>query len=105
MHTSALIASYTGVLLERPEVRTQVLDHDGTSVPVLCVHLELENALHNHVHAQQYFPAGHHAQCHAAAHRLKKGQRITIDMPLISHEIKGVAAHIHTHKDPTPCPA
>jgi hypothetical protein len=24
-----------------------------------------------------------------------------VEMPLISHVIKGVAAHIHTHKDPS----
>ena len=104
---SAPLAEYTGTLLHKAEARTAMLDHDGHAVPVLCLDIELDNPLHTHMHVEQPFPAGHHAQAHAAAHRLVKGTRVTVQAPLIGLRlVASNTSHIHTH--PTPeasCPA
>lgn len=100
MHTSAQTqahAEYTGTLLHAGEARTKVLDGEGHAVPVLCLDVELDNALRTPMHIEQFFPLGHHAQAHAAAQRFSKGQRVTFSVPLVSVALKGIAAHIHTH--------
>ena len=89
MHTSAhhpaatADLEYTGTLLHAAEARSKVLDHDGRTVPVLCLDIELDNALRTLMHIEQPFPADQHAQAKAAAHRFKKGMRITVQAPLI----------------------
>jgi len=110
MHASAhpALAEYTGTLLHAAQVRTAVLDHEGHSVPVLCLDLELDNALHTHMHVEQPFPTGHYSQAAAAAHRLKKGTRITVQAPLVGLRLVAAnASHIHpldpTTETPEPC--
>ena len=113
MHTSALTTTadmtYTGTLVQHAETRTRVLDTEGHMVPVLCLEVELDNDHHTHLHSEQPFPVGHHKQAHAAALRLKKGTRVTIQAPLIG--VRLVAAnttHIHVIKsteESTTCPA
>lgn len=102
MQTSvhSTMAEYTGTLLHTAEARTKVLDAEGHTVPVICLDIELDNALHTHMHVEQFFPQGQHAQATAAAHRFLKGQRITFSVPLVSVALKGIAAHIHTHHEP-----
>jgi predicted transcriptional regulator YheO len=90
-------AEYTGTLLHAAEARTKVLDHDGLTVPMLCMDVELDNLLHTHMHLEQFFPVGQHAQAQAAAHRFPKYQRITFRVLLVSVALKGTAAHIYTH--------
>lgn len=92
------MAEYTGTLLRAAEARTKVLDHDGQTVPVLCMDVELDNLLHTPMHLVQYFPAGQHTQAQAATHRFPKGLRITFQVPMVSLSLKGIAAHIHTHQ-------
>lgn len=111
MHTSAPLfpgpeldsVEHTGVLLHGAEARSKPLDGEGHVVPVLCLDLELDNPYHTHMHVEQPFPVGHHAQAQAAAHRLKKGMRVTVQAPLVG--VRLVAAnttHIHTHhNEPT----
>jgi hypothetical protein len=113
MHTSAhppgsTLAEYTGTLLHSAQVRAAVLDGDGHSVPVLCLDVELDNALHTLMHVEQPFPPGHHAQAQAAAHRYKKGTRVTVQAPLVGLRLVAAnASHIHpldtTTETPQPC--
>lgn len=99
-HTPLL--EYTGTLTHHAQARTSVLDGSGHTVPVLCLDVTLDNALHNALHVEQPFPAGHFAQCQAAAHRLKKGMRITVQTPVSGmHLSTRNAAHIHVIHQPT----
>lgn len=89
-------AEYTGVLLHAAEARSGMADTQGHIVPVLCLDIELDNAHHTHLHVEQPFPAGHHTQAEAAAHRLKKGMRVTVQAPLVGMRLVARnAAHIH----------
>jgi len=110
MHTSAPVTTleYCGTLMHAAEARTTVMDSEGHIVPVLCLDIALDNPVHTPLHIKQYFPAGHFDQAKAAAHRFKSGQRVTVQVPLVSMHMGGIATHIHTH--PTPetqasCPA
>lgn len=95
---TALI-EYSGVLLRAAEARTRVLEHDGRMVPVLCLDIELDNSFHTPLHVEQHFPTGHQVQAQAAAHHYKKGQRVTVQMPLLALHMSGIAAHISVPKD------
>lgn len=100
------MAEYTGTLLHRAEARTTVLDGDGHTVPVLCMELELDNRFHSTMHAEQPFPVGQFPQCQAAAHRLKKGMRVTVQAPLVGMRLVARnATHVHVIPEPTPEPA
>ena len=91
-------AEYTGTLLHAAEARTTLLDSEGHTVPTLCMEVELDNAMHTHLVVEQPFPAGHFTQAQAAAHRLKKGMRVTVHAPLVGMRlIARNATHIHTH--------
>jgi hypothetical protein len=76
-------AVYTGTLLHRAESRAKVIDASGLTVPVVCLELELDNALRTHMHVEQPFPMGAHEQAKAAAHALHKGMRIQVQAPLV----------------------
>ncbi|MBP7572591.1 MAG: hypothetical protein KA777_01305 [Rhodoferax sp.] len=90
------LLEYTGTLIHAAQARAQVLDGDGHTVPVLCLDIELDNALHNLMHVEQPFPLDHFPQAQAAAHRLKKGMRVTVQAPPIDLRlIARNAAHIH----------
>lgn len=105
MHTSAHpagpVMEYTGTLLRQAEARTKPLDSEGHSVPVLCMEIELDNALHTPMRIEQPFPADAAKQAHAAAHRLKKGMRVTVQAPLVGVRLVATnASHIHVIPDP-----
>lgn len=102
MHTPAQpLAEYSGTLTHQAEARTKVLDGEGHSVPVLCMDIELDNALRTHMHVEQPFPADAAKQAHAAAHRLKKGMRVTVQAPLVGIRlVAGNATHIHVIPEP-----
>lgn len=113
MHTSAHhpadipLMEYSGTLTRQAEARTMLLDTEGHSVPVLCMEIELDNTLHTHMHVEQPFPAAAFKQAEAAAHRLKKGMRVTVQAPLVGIRlVAGNAAHIHVINETqeTPCP-
>jgi len=89
----------TGTLTERATARTRVLD--GThAVPVLCLELVTDTPLGLPVHVEQPFPAGHFAQCEAAARRLRKGQHVTVQAPVLGWKLLATnASHIHTDND------
>ncbi len=74
---------YTGTLLHCAQARSKVLDHDGHTVPVLCMDIELDNPLRTPMHIEQPYPIGQHAEATAAAHKWKKGMRITVQAPLV----------------------
>jgi hypothetical protein len=100
------LAEWTGTLLRCAEVRTKMLDNEGHSVPVLCMDIELDNALHTRIRIEQLFQVGHEVEAKAAAHRLKKGKRVTVQAPLIGVRLLATATHIHVHKEEaTSCPA
>ena len=107
MHThthpaSTALCEYTGTLLHTAQVRTKVLDGEGHAVPVLCMHLQLDNQHHNHVHVEQPFPLGQHSECEAAARRYKKDTRVTVQAPLVgAHLVLPNVTHIHIVPDPT----
>lgn len=88
VHTSAqaLCAAYEGVLLRRAEVRTMLLD-GATSVPVVCMDVELDNQLHTRMVARQPFGAGEYNQAHKLAATLKKGTRIEVQAPLVGVQL------------------
>lgn len=100
---------HTGVLLHGAEARTKVLDGEGHVVPVLCMDLELDNLYRTHLHVEQCFPVGQFTQARAAAHRLKRGMRVTVQVPIVG--ISLVAANVsHIHvitptEEAQPCPA
>ncbi|MDO9235974.1 MAG: hypothetical protein Q7U28_08080 [Aquabacterium sp.] len=107
MHTSAhlpttALGEYTGTLLHGAEARTALIDGDGHSVPVLCLDLELDNPLRTHLHVEQPFPVGHGQQAVAAAQRLKKGMRVTVQAPLVGLRLVAPnTSHIHLHQAAT----
>ena len=87
---------YTGTLIHPAQARSQVLDTEGHTVPVLCFDIELDNTLHSRMHVEQPFPLNHYPQAHAAAHRLKKGMRVTVQAPLIDLRLIACnATHVH----------
>lgn len=90
---------YSGTLLHQAQARTTVLDREGHTVPVLCFDIELDCPFRNHMHIEQPFPMGHHAQAAAAAHRLKKGMQVTVDAPLLG--LRLVATNV-SHIDVIP---
>ena len=96
--TAALI-EYSGTLLHAAEARTSVTDREGHMVPVLVFDIELDNSFRTPLHVEQYFPAGHQVQAQAAAHHYKKGQRVTVQVPLLTLRMGGIAAHINVPKD------
>lgn len=97
--TQAPDLEYTGTLVHGAEARSKVLDHDGHVVPVLCMDIELDNKLRTPMHVEQTFPIGQHAQAVAAAHKWKKGMRITVQAPLVGLRLVAVNA---THITPAP---
>ncbi len=96
---SAALMEYSGILLHAAEARTSVLDHEGHMVPVLVLDIELDNSFRTPLRVEQYFPAGHQVQAQAAAHHYKKGQRVTVQVPLLTLRMGGIAAHIHSSHD------
>lgn len=100
---------YTGTLLRQAEARTRLIDTEGHTVPVLCMEIELDNALHTPMRVEQPFPADAAKEAHAAAHRLKKGMRVTVQAPLVGVRLVATnASHIHVipdpHQEELPCP-
>lgn len=105
MQTSAqsgALLEYSGILIHAAEARTSMLDREGHMVPTLCFDIELDNSLRTPLHVEQYFPAGHQAQAQAAAHHYKKGQRVTVQVPMLTLRLGGIAAHIHSPHDHQP---
>lgn len=93
-------AHHTGVLLRAAEARTRLLDGDGHAVPVLCMDLEMDNLYRTHVHVEQPFPVGHFTQAQAAAHRYKRGMRVTVQAPLVGVSLTFAnVTHIHVIPD------
>ena len=94
------LMQYSGTLIRPAEARMRMLD-GHLAVPVLCMDIELDNALHHTMHVEQPFPPDHHKQANAAAHRLKKGVRVTVQVPMLDlHLVARNAAHIHVIKPP-----
>lgn len=114
-HSAAYV--YTGTLLHPAEARTAICDREGHAIPVVCFDMELDTVLKTHMHVEQPFPPGNFAAAQAAAHRLKKGTRVTVQHPMESLRIVGNATtHIHVIKNDAthhltpqehtaPCPA
>lgn len=99
-HTPKLL-EYSGTLIHAAEARTRLLDGDIHSVPIVCMDIELDNALRSAMHIEQPFPADHHKQSTAAAHRLKKGMHITVQVrPLDVQLVARNASHIHVITEP-----
>lgn len=107
MHTCAHVLAYTGTLTHHAEARTKLLD-GVNSVPVLCMDIELNNAAHTPMRVEQPFPALSIEQTRAAAHRLKKGTTVTVEVPLVSVRMAATATHVHVIPEPKqeeiPCP-
>lgn len=98
VHTCAQVLAYTGTLLQHAEARTKMLD-GVNSVPVLCMEIELDNVAHTHMHVEQPFPALSIEQTRAAARRLKKDMRVTVEAPLVSVRLRATATHVHVIHD------
>ena len=96
---------FTGVLIHNGEARHKMIDGEGNAVPVLILDIESESGMHMPLHVEQPFPPGHMEQARAAAHRYRKGQRVTVQASALSVRMSVTAQHIHTHKNETePCP-
>lgn len=105
MHTCAHVLSYTGTLTHQAEARTKLLD-GVNSVPVLCMDIELDNVAHTPMRVEQPFPAQSIEQTRAAAHRLKKGMSVTVEVPLVSVRMAATATHVqvtHDQQEEIPC--
>lgn len=100
------MASFTGVLIAHAQTRMKQLDTEGHMVPVLCLDLELDTTLHNRLHVEQAFPTDGHAACVAAAHRYRKGDRVTVEAPVVGLRMVATnTTHIHVHHQPEGQPA
>jgi hypothetical protein len=90
---------FTGVLIADAQARTKACDKEGHMVPVLCLDVELDCEKRNRLRAEQRFAPGQHAACQAAAQRLRKGMRVTVE-----HLVEGIClfapntAHIRVHQ-------
>lgn len=86
----------TGHLVDHAEARQLRLDSEGHFVPVLCFEVECENNTRNRWTVQQPFPPGHETQCKAAAHRLRRGMRVSFQVPTVGVQLlaRGVS-HVH----------
>lgn len=97
---------FTGELIEPAEARMLQLDTEGHVVPALCMRLQLEGGVRAVLAARQHFPAGAMDQCEAAAHRLKRGTRMRLQVPLTTIELRAVISHTHVlHEDEAAVPA
>jgi hypothetical protein len=93
---ASTLLEYTGVLIHPAQARSRPADQEGHIVPVLCVEIALENAVGTVLHAEQVFPFGAHDQAAAAARRLHKGDRITVQAGLADLRLLVTnTAHIH----------
>lgn len=91
---------YTGTVLRPAEARTAICDREGHAVPVVSFDMELDTLLKTQMHVEQPFPRGNFAAAQAAAHRLKKGTRVTVVHPADTVRIVGNATtNVHVIKD------
>ena len=74
---------YEGTLIAKAELRTKLLDNQGTSVPCVCMDVELDNELHTQMHVERPYPADQYDQAKADAQQLKRGARVSIDVPML----------------------
>lgn len=96
------LLQWSGTLIHAAQARTRILDGQQHAVPVVCMDIELDNALHNVMHAEQPFPVDHFKQAEAAARRLKKGMHVTVDVPPLDlHFTARNVSHIHVVPDHT----
>lgn len=94
----ASLIEFSGTLVHAAEARLRVLDGEMT-VPVLCMDIALDNTLRNLMHVEQPFPPNGFKQAEAAAHRFKKGMRVTVQTPALDMRLLARnAAHIHIVK-------
>lgn len=92
------LLEFSGTLVHSAEARMRLLDGE-LAVPVLCMSIELDNAVHSLMHVEQPFPPNHFKQAEAAAHRFKKGVRVTVQAsPLDLRLLARNTAHIHIVK-------
>lgn len=102
MQPSALmdppLLEFSGTLVHAAEARMRMLDGQ-LSVPVLCMDIELDNSIRSLMHVEQPFPPNHFKQAEAAAHRFKKGMRVTVQAPPLDLRLLARnTAHIHIVK-------
>lgn len=97
---SAPVLDWAGTIVHDAQARSQAIDDQGHMVPVLIVDIRLDKAPdQNPMLLVQPFPAGHEAQCHAAARRLRKGMHITAQGPRAHVHLKQEhVLHIHVHQ-------
>lgn len=93
-----------GTIAAQPVVRTRAVGEGGHPMPVLCLQLnQLGPRRVGFVTCDQVFPLGAHAAAQAAAHRLKPGTRVKVQVPVDLMETHFPAtAHIHVLPQPDP---
>jgi hypothetical protein len=102
IHHQGDLLEFTGTLTEPAQERIRLLDSEALSVPVVCMTIELDHGAHNVMRVEQRFPPDHHAQARAAAHRLKKGTHVTVQVPIFDLQIVARnVSHIHVINDQT----
>ena len=101
MNTSAppdLVANFDGVLISHAQARIKPVDAQGHMVPVLCMDIELDDYWRHHLHVEQPFAPDAHQACEAAAHRYRKGTRVTVHAPVVGLQLWATnTTHIHVH--------
>lgn len=85
--TGLPLMEYSGTLLHHAEARCRVVNGQHTSQPVLCLDIELDNAMRTRMHVEQPFPLDQHARAAAEAKRLHKGMHITLRAPLVDMQL------------------
>lgn len=95
-----IATQYSGRLLRAPEVRTKVIDHEGHTVPVLCMDIESDSPARLPIHVEQPYPADQHDQAQAMARRMSKGMQVTVIAPIVGVRLMVCnATQIHPHLD------
>lgn len=89
-----------GTLSRHAEVRCKVLDHDGHTVPVLCVEMHTDTSTHMPVRAEYVYQPHNRAQADADAKALRKGKAIVVQAPLVGLKLVATNA-THIALDPS----
>lgn len=83
----------TGTVMADAQARMQPTDREGHMQPVLIVDVRLQCATCNHLRVEQIFPTL--AACTAAAQRHRKGQLVSVQVPLAWMTLRAThVAHI-----------
>ena len=98
-----LSIEFSGTLIAPAQARTRIVDKEGHARPALCMDIELDDTNRKRIHVESIFDQGKHNECEAAAHRYKKGTRVTFQTKDEDLQLSALnVSHIHIHPDAAP---